>query len=849
MFRRSLSAGVMVALGAVVAAPVAAQTADEEPVFIEEIITTATKREQTLQETPVAVSVVSAESMQQAQVRDVKDLQAMIPSLRIGQLQTSGNTNFIIRGFGNGANNAGIEPSVGVFIDGVYRSRSAAALADFPDLERIEVLRGPQSTLFGKNASAGVISVTTAKPDLNGFSGSVSATAGNDSHYLLKGSVTGPISDSVAFSLSGSINERDGYYDNNFNGEALNNWDRWNARGQLLILPSDNLEIRLIADAESIDETCCGVANLFNGPTGAAVMATGGMFVPNEPFAYEGFYDFTPINELDNTGISMQIDYDWSEVTLTSITSFRTFDRFEDADVDFTSARLVSTNQSDTEIETFTQEFRLTSTGGGDLDWLVGAFFFDESVEITDQILYDDGFRPYGDFLSTALGGGIPGVDPSPLDLIEAGIGADPGTFYGTGQGIGGTSGQDDETFNLFAQIDWHPSDRMTITLGANYTEVEKDAFVDLVSTDVFSGVDLVQVGTGLAFSALTGGLPPTPPNFAANPAEFAQAVIIGQTECSAANPPPFCNSTLALQPFQFLPPFVAFPNVVEPGTSSDDAVTWTARIAYDMTDSTNIYFNAGTGFKATSWNLSRDSRPFAADIPAIIDAGLGVNNLSTTGTRFARPEDSTVYEIGLKGQFDRVAFNLAIFDQTIEDFQSNIFRGTGFSLANAGEQSTTGIEFDMTWWLTDDFQWFFATTILDPEYDSFVEGNGVNGPEDLSGTTPAGIHELSISTNATYNFEIGSALGFVRLEYVYDDEVQVIENVPADVASREVSTINASIGFEWDNGFQALLWGRNINDDEYLQSAFPSVAQNGSFSGYPNLPQSYGLTLTKDFN
>lgn len=110
-------------------------------------------------------------------------------------------------------------------------------------------------------------------------------------------------------------------------------------------------------------------------------------------------------------------------------------------------------------------------------------------------------------------------------------------------------------------------------------------------------------------------------------------------------------------------------------------------------------------------------------------------------------------------------------------------------------------------------------------------------------------MHELSISTNATYNFEIGSALGFVRLEYVYDDEVQVIENVPADVASREVSTLNASVGFEWDNGFQALLWGRNITDDEYLQSAFPSVAQTGSFSGYPNLPQAYGLTLTMNFD
>ncbi len=842
-----IRAAVVGALACAVAAPVGAQSNnDDEPIFIEEIITTATKREQTLQSTPVAVSVVGAETMQRAQVRDIKDLQVMVPSLRISQLQTSGNTNFIIRGFGNGANNAGIEPSVGVFIDGVYRSRSAAALADFPDLERIEVLRGPQSTLFGKNASAGVISVTTEKPDLNAFGGSVSATVGNDGHYLLKGNITGPLSDSVAFSLSGGINQRDGYYDNLANGDELNEWDRWNARGQLLILPSDNLEIRLIADAEAIDEACCGVANLQAGPTAGAIQALGGNLVPNDPFAYEGFYDFTPTNELENSGVSMQIDYDWSEVTFTSITAFRTFDRFEDADVDFTSARLVSTNNSDTEIETFTQEFRLTSNTGGSFEWLVGAFFFDESVEINDQILYDDQFRPYGDFLTTAATGGIPFVDPSPLGALEAGLGIPGGTFFATGQGIEGSAGQDDTTFNLFAQFDFQLGDRATLTLGANYAEVEKEAFVNLNSTDAFSGVDLVQVGFGQAFAAITG-LPPTPQNIGANPGAAAQAQALSVTPCSAQTGPA-CNSLLALQPLQFLPPFLGFPNAVENGESNDDDVTWTARLAYDLTDSVNVYVSAGTGFKATSWNLSRDSRPFPGDFAAITGAGLLLPNLAS-GTRFAGPEESTVYEIGLKAQTDTFTINLALFDQSIEGFQSNIFRGTGFSLANAGEQSTIGLEIDTTWYPTDNLQINFGAVILDPEYDSFVEGNGVNGPEDLSGTQPPGIHELSISTAGTYSFELGGASGFVRLEYVYDDEVQVIENVPANLASREVNMLNASVGLEWDNGIQALLWGRNLTDDEYLQSAFPSVAQEGSFSGYPNLPQSYGLTLTKHFD
>src|SRR3546814_54414 len=190
-------------------APAYAFAQDEAPAentdYGNEIIVTASKRSQTLQDTPVAVSVASAADLRNAQIRDLIDLQTSVPSLRVGQLQSSANTNFIIRGFGNGANNAGIEPSVGVFIDGVYRSRSAAQIGDLPNVERIEVLRGPQSTLFGKNASAGVISIITQKPQFD-FGGSIEASYGNYDAVVVKGDITGPISDTIAFSLGGNFN-------------------------------------------------------------------------------------------------------------------------------------------------------------------------------------------------------------------------------------------------------------------------------------------------------------------------------------------------------------------------------------------------------------------------------------------------------------------------------------------------------------------------------------------------------------------------------------------------------------------------------------------------------------------
>jgi outer membrane receptor protein involved in Fe transport len=775
--------------------------------MLEEVIVTATKRQQTLQEIPIAVSVVTAETIEQAQVLDIKDLQTLVPSLRVTQLQGSAQTNFIIRGFGNGANNAGIEPSVGVFIDGVYRSRVGSALADLPKLERIEVLRGPQSTLFGKNASAGVISVTTAKPDLTGFSGSVGATVGNYSQTIVRGDVSGPLSDNFGFSLFGSVNERDGYFDNLTLGTDSNDLDRWNFRGQLLWTPSDRMEVRLITDAEEIDEVCCGVANLVDGPTGGVVRLLGGDLVSNDPFAYGNYLDFDPRNEIETQGTSLHIDYDFSNVTLTSITAFRTLDQFQSGDVDFTSARLILPEAGDfrnTEIETFTQEIRLSSNGDGPLQWVAGAFYFNEEVVQDETFGLGPDFRAYVDTLLAAAGA------PGALGGVEAALGLPAGAIYATGTGNQSERYTlDDETLSLFVQFDYDLTDALTLTAGVNHTQSEKDASAKVVNDNLFGALPLDALGLG------------------------------------------------ALSSVQFLPPVINYPNSVEDGKSDDSDTTYTVRLAYDLTSEINVYAGVSTGFKASSWNLSQDSGPIPADVVRLLAAadpvlpnvgfGPGAANFAV-GTRFADPEESLVYELGLKGQWDTVSLNMAIFMQEIDGFQSNVFSGTGFNLANAGKQSTDGVEIDLTWLPIDGLRIGFAATWLDPLYDSFTGALGPDGPMDLSGEKPSGIPELSTNTNISYSFDLLGAYSYVRLEHVYEEDVQVVDNIPSSIAGREVNMINASAGMSWSNGLEFNLWGRNIFDDEYLLSAFPSVAQTGSISGYPNQPATYGLTLKYNF-
>ncbi|UKK85668.1 TonB-dependent receptor [Sphingopyxis sp. BSN-002] len=831
-----------------------------------EIIVTASKRSQTLQDTPIAVSVTSAADLQNSQIRDLIDLQSAVPSLRVSQLQSSANTNFIIRGFGNGANNPGIEPSVGVFIDGVYRSRSAAQIGDLPNVQRIEVLRGPQSTLFGKNASAGVISIVTQKPQYE-FGGSVEASYGNYDAIVLKGDITGPISDKVAFSIGGNFNRRDGYAkDLNLNTD-VNDRNRWGVRGQLLFEPTDALSIRLIGDYDKIDENCCIAGNVIAGPTIAITNAlAGGPSVDaNNPFSYRVYNNFLSSNLIKNYGGSGQIDYDLGNMSLTSISAYREVRANTNQDSDFTSADLIGQKSDDTAINTFTQELRLASDFDGPLNFLVGGYYFNENIKQHSQIYFGDDFRAYGNALIQAASGGALSVPllEGTLGTLEGNPAKYAGSFFRAGDGMDEYYRMKNTAWSIFGTLDFEITDRLTLTLGGNYTKDKKRFSTDVTSTDVFSGINLdaaayapfrntllfqgglaQQVGNvlGLGRSATAAEIQ----GFAgANPAAFGQISAGVQAFANANQNNPAANPLNPLKAFQFLPPFLNLPNAVEPGKTNDGDFSYSARLAYKLTDTVNVYATYATGFKASSVNLSRDSRPLASDLPAIISGGLGTTNL-VAGTRFAGPEESTVYEFGLKGQWSVAAVNIAVFKQAIKGFQSNVFTGTGFALANAGKQSTFGVEFDGSVRPVDGLNLTLAVTYLDPKYDSFV--NSAFG--DISGTKPAGIPDLSVAMGGTYTHEFaGGTKAIFHVDYQYESPVRVVEGLQgipqniSDSLKREVNQLNASFTVALTNGFELGVWGRNLTNAQYLTTVFPAVAQSGSVSGYPSQPRTYGVT------
>jgi len=840
-------------------APATQETAPNDS---DDIIVTATKREQTLQDVPISVAVTSSATIEKAQIRDLIDLQSVVPSLKVAQFNAAGQTNFIIRGFGNGNGNDGIESSVGVFIDGVYRSRSASALDDLPEIERVEVLRGPQSTLFGKNVSAGAISIVTKRPAFE-WGGKAEISVGNYSQMQTKATITGPISESLAFRLSGSLNERDGYFKNLTTGSTVNDRHRWSVRGDVLFEPSSDFSIRIIGDYNLIKEVCCGVTSILNGPATLAIKSLGfAVSDTTKIFDRNVIFNTDPYNRVEGKGISGQVDWNVGFAKLTSITAYRNQINQSNQDIDFTGADIAN-NVTANNAKTFTQEFRLASTGDGPLSWLVGGFYQDEKLDTGRDIRFGKDTRAFVNALS---GGLITG-----LESLQAAVGTPgvvPGsTYFGAGQGIADNYKMKQRSYSLFGQVDYKVTNRLTLTGGIAYMNDRKAVVSNVVMNDKFSALNL-ENQAGLAFIPFAG----LPASLAGcllqkgfNPASTGGKVPVnlfgaslgaslpgpGSAPCPAS---PAGTNPFALNALQFFYANTAnhgpvnYPNANESGIFSGDKVTYAARIAYDL-DFVNVYASYSTGWKASAVNLSSDSRP----------------PLNGVG-RSANPEEVTVYEAGAKAKFRGGYFNLAVFKQSIKGFQSNAFTGLGYSLVNAGKESVRGFEIDAAYSPVRAIALTGSVTYLDPKYDSFtgaacVSYDTVRCPvnpatglrpsfRDLSGQRPAGIPTWSFSTSATLSHDLTNDIGaYLRGEYNYTSKFQLTETTPPNLSTYGQNTVNASLGIQSKaNQLELMFWVRNLTQDNYLISTFPTVAQDGSYSGYPNQPRTFGATLRKSF-
>jgi outer membrane receptor protein involved in Fe transport len=808
----------------------------------EDIVVTANKRPERSAAVPATIASVSEDILRQAHVRDLFDITNLVPSFRVEQQQSSAQTNFLIRGFGNGDNNVGIEPSVGVFVDGVYRSRSAAQISDLVDVAQVDVIAGPQTTLFGKNASAGVISIRTNEPAFT-LGGNVEASYGNRNAVMLKGAVTGPLSETVAVRLSGSYDRDDGYAHNLTTGRSVNDRNRWSAKGQVLWVPAPDFRVRIIADADRIKESCCAVVNLQRSGANDLIDAIGGAVNTEAQALSDRFYsNFDPTNDIKTHGVSVQLDYQTGPFHITSISAWRAIQSDSNQDADFTGADLLTEYSQRQRIRTLTQELRVSTDFQGPFNFLAGAYIFNERIRQSNVMAWGTQMRPYADGLIQGLSSQL-GV-PTSLAEVEGAISALSGTdltgqFFGEGQAQLQRYGLQNDSYSGFIQANFKATNRLTITGGLNVTRDTKHYRVQISSTDVFSSLDLPAIANG----AINAGFP--------------EDVGLG---------------LVALAPLQLLPSTPEVPNAVENGRTANTHLTWTARAAYQFTSALTGYVNASTGFKPSSINLSRDSRPSLADAPALVAANLappatiavaGIPiSTSAYGSRYSAPETSTLYEIGLKGRWRNAALNVSLFKETVRDFQTVIFTGTGFFLQNAGKQSNWGIEGDITLRPLPHMTVSGALAWYNPKYDHFPDSS----VGDLTGTKPANIAPLSLTIAGEYEHPLsnGNALK-LRTSWHHEGRTRIMDGLPAETLrdpitqsvisyepaiaaaqayARKVDQIDAALSFIARSRIEISAWVRNLTNSRHLIGVIDSPAQPGSISGYFNRPRTFGASV-----
>nr|WP_243853637.1 TonB-dependent receptor [Sphingopyxis panaciterrae] len=428
-----------------------------------EITVTARRQEENAQDVPVTFSVVSGSSLERTGGYTLPDIQARTPSLTAYNSNPR-NSSVGIRGIGVSSASDGLDTSVGVYIDNVYLGRPGMALADLIDVERVEVLRGPQGTLFGRNNSAGVLNITTRKPEFE-FSGTAELSLGNYGYNQERVSITGPIvADKLAFRLTGFNTHRNGVLPNTKTGVAGNSVGRSGVRAQLLATPTDNLTIRLIADYSQEDDTCCVSATKLVLPetvsattrrTLQALAALG--YVPT------GNRSDSSNNSIQNMitdqkGASLQVDWDiGGGLNLTSISAWRYWHFSPLQDSDGTPLDVIQVNVAQTKTNQYSQELRLASAPGR-LNWQVGGFFFHNRLR-DHFILNQFGFDASNFYTTYARL-----ANPNAAAIVIA-----PGSQYLDDVDTSVTS------IAAFGQANFEVTDQLTLTGGIRYTRDKRD--------------------------------------------------------------------------------------------------------------------------------------------------------------------------------------------------------------------------------------------------------------------------------------------------------------------------------------------------------------------------------------
>ncbi len=779
------------------------------------IIVTARRRAETAQEVPLAISVIRGDSIEATGNFNIVKLQQLAPTLQVYTTNPR-NTSVNIRGLGvpYGLTSDGFEQGVGIYVDDVYNSRVAAATFDFLDVAQVEVLRGPQGTLYGKNTTAGAINITTNQPTFD-FEGRAELTVGNLNYKQAKAAISGPLTDTIAARIAVAATSRRGTLFNTTSDRWINEQDNLGIRGQLLFKPNENLSITLSGDYSKQDPECCGTVFVRVGKTQRALNRQYDALVaainaanPGRNYATSR-NPYDRLSDLDSSlnagnkigGASLKVDWDLGTGKFTSVTAWRVWDWKPENDRDFTGLSIVSKSQNPSQQDQYSQEFRYNQEGEK-IDFVVGLFGFKQRIDTqgTEQ----------------------QGADATRWSLAPS---TNPANPYNRPEVLAGLTASNTQYLKstsaaLFGQLAWKVTDALTIQPGARLNYDKKSGFYQRIVTN----------GAG--------------------------AVIF-------CTPAPVAGSDLAAQCGVYQPQLSA---------PSDSAwnFTYDLNLNYKIARDVLAYATYAKSFKTLG--INQNGLPLNADNTVNQDAGTvkpeSVNHFEV-GLK--------TQLLDRRATFNLTAFRTEIknFQATVNGGQFGTVRGY---LANAEKVRSQGIEADFKITPSDRFSAYANGAYTDAKYKKFTNApcppelsGGTSQPAsatpdysqpgvpgalsprqcDISGQDLPGVSKWAFSYGAEVNTPVTLLAKEGQIYLGVDGNYRSHWNSNASPSIytnvKGYALTNVRAGFRGE-GFDMFGWVRNALDVDYIETLQVAPGNTGLIAGQPGDPQTWGGTIKFSF-
>ena len=780
------------------AAPAPAPAAEART--LDRIIVTAQSREQELQDVPIALQVIDAQVIDDVAAEDMGDLDSFVPGLVVDSLQPT-QPSFELRGISTDDFGIGTDPAVGVYVDGVYAGRGGGVLLPFTDVERIEVLKGPQGTLFGRNTAAGAISIITRKPG-NEQEARAKLRLGNRGKQYFEAMVNQPVGEESAFRINGLFNHGNGWIDDAVTGEHLNPENNWATRAAFRTRFSDNTSAVVSWDHESLDQRAqvsTGIVALPPAPATPTLPLDESAYL--DPRKIPTTNDAVGSNEFRRfDGVTLIVDHFFEWGSLTSTTSWRDYDSANAAvDEDGTNRLDLYVDSTNTESNSSVyQEFKFNGSTDR-LDWVAGASYFKESADQTSEV------NTYTDAVDTIVRN--LGMAPTPTGTLFGYVDQQlqafgiPVTLMGHHWNERFTNTADTRAYALFGDVIWHATDRLNLTFGLRYTRDEKDfSWLNTQRSAPTLDAALDQLDA-MGFFALAG---------------------------------------IPRETFVFDVAFIDPPAMLNKGVLNKTSQSWTDLsprfvVDYHFNDDTMGYASLAKGYKAGGFNSLQIDSEF--------------DN-----------EDVWNFETGIKQAFPdlRLSYNASAFYYVYDNRQAvrlDMTTAIPRYVVDTSDLEAFGVDFDTRWQATDGLALDFNASYIDSTYKDYVTPEGI----DVSGQ-PTGIPKWSAAIGIDYLWRMNDA-GDLRfnLRHAYrgatrcSDESQSQGTCGISQAldlgeSRQLT--NARIAWTAPQGHWTwALYGRNLLDNQYINSLGTyGKTVLGTVGARVTEPRTYGIEVGVQF-